>query len=233
MIITSQGFGHFTQGINNQDFGIETPRMLLIVDGCSGGKYSEVGTKLFAQIFSRKEECNKVETFENNVKTVFDELIGMMAKYYSSKDELEKEFIMENLLFTIIACFDLEDKFVVKLFGDGYVFTKNLRGNLSFMKFSYGKYPPYYAYKYCNIEEYKDYEFKTFVFNKDTFSNVGIGSDGIMPMVKGEIPQIDNFILNANELAISASIRANKQNFFDDVTIGMFDNKKGGSDGTT
>ena len=47
MIISSQGFGHFTQGLNNQDFGIETPRMLLVLDGCSGAKYSEVGTRLF------------------------------------------------------------------------------------------------------------------------------------------------------------------------------------------
>ena len=64
MIITSQGFGHFTQGFNNQDFGIETSRMLLILDGCSGAKYSEVGTRLFAQLFSRKEDADNLENFE-------------------------------------------------------------------------------------------------------------------------------------------------------------------------
>ena len=64
MIITSQGFGHFTRGLNNQDFGIETSRMLLILDGCSGAKYSEVGTRLFAQLFSRKEEFDNLEKFE-------------------------------------------------------------------------------------------------------------------------------------------------------------------------
>ena len=110
MIISSQGFGHFVQGLNNQDFGIETPRMLLVLDGCSGAKYSEVGTRLFAQIFTRKEECDNHEKFEDNVKEVFDEIIGMMKKYYPTKDDLEKEFIMENLLFTIIACFETEDK---------------------------------------------------------------------------------------------------------------------------
>ena len=36
MIISSQGFGHFVKGINNQDFGIESSRAILILDGCSG-----------------------------------------------------------------------------------------------------------------------------------------------------------------------------------------------------
>ena len=115
MIISSQGFGHFVQGLNNQDFGIETPRMLLVLDGCSGAKYSEVGTRLFAQLFERKEECDNYEKFEDNVKEVFEELIGMMAKYYPTKEELENDFIMDNLLFTIIACFKTEDKYIVKL----------------------------------------------------------------------------------------------------------------------
>ena len=78
MIITSQGFGHFTEGLNNQDFGMETSRMLLILDGCSGAKYSEVGTRLFAQLFSRKEEFDSVDKFEDNVKSVFESLIEMM-----------------------------------------------------------------------------------------------------------------------------------------------------------
>ena len=34
MIISSQGFGHFVKGINNQDFGIESSRAILILDGC-------------------------------------------------------------------------------------------------------------------------------------------------------------------------------------------------------
>ena len=197
MIISSQGFGHFTQGLNNQDFGIETPRMLLVLDGCSGAKYSEVGTKLFAQVFLRKEECDNHEKFEDNVKEVFDELIGMMGKYYPSKEELEKEFIMDNLLFTIIACFKTEDKYIVKIFGDGYVVTQNQQGLSSYMKFSYGKYPPYFAYKYCSNMNFQNYQFKTFEFDRNVFPKIGIGSDGVLPMAKGELRGADNLIFNA------------------------------------
>ena len=247
MIISSQGFGHFAQGLNNQDFGGETSRMLLVVDGCSGAKYSEVGTRLFTQLFLRKEECDNPEKFENNVKEVFDDLISMMEKFYPTREddesnetdedsknhesneadknrnEFENDFIMENLLFTIISCFETENEFIVKLFGDGYIVTENIMGCISYIKFSYGKFPPYFAYKYCpSVPEYHDYEFKTFRFDKAEFSNVAIASDGIMPFAKGEIPGIDEAIKQRNNTRIVTSIRNQKMIFSDDVTIAMF-----------
>ena len=226
MIISSQGFGHFTLGLNNQDFGIETSRMLLVLDGCSEGKYSEVGTRLFAQLFLRKEECDNHEKFEDNVKAVFDELIGMMEKYYPKREDMEKEFIMENLLFTIIACFKTEDKYIVKLFGDGYVVTKNIHGCVSYMRFSYGKCPPYFAYKYCSHMNFENHQFKTFEFDKKVFSQVGIGSDGVLPMAKGELKGIDNIICSGNEKMLKVAVRNQRASFSDDVTIGMFEGGK-------
>lgn len=228
MIINSQGFEHFLQHINNQDFFYETPRMLLVLDGCSSGKYSEVGTRLFTQLFSRKEENDSVEKFESNVKEVFDEIIEMMRKYYPEQESLENDFIMENLLFTIIACFDCKDKFVVKMFGDGYIITQNNRNRLSYMKFSYGKCPPYFAYKYCEMltpNIFKDYEFKTFEFDKRFFKSLGIASDGVLPIVKSSRQLMDVYILNKDILGLQMAIRMRNQLFSDDVTIALFENK--------
>ena len=70
MIISSQGFGHYTDGINNQDLGIEHGKMLLVLDGCSAAKYSDSGVRLFGQLFSRKEECDSLEKFEDNYPAV-------------------------------------------------------------------------------------------------------------------------------------------------------------------
>lgn len=231
MIISSQGFGHFTQGLNNQDFGTETSRMLLVFDGCSGAKHSEIGTRLFAQLFSRKEEADNVETFEDNVKIVFDDIVWMFKKYYPMQEDLE-EFIMDNLLFTIIACFETENEYIVKLFGDGYIITENTQGRISYMKFSYGKCPPYFAYKYCdlqgydNLKNFKEYKFKTFKFDKKIFPKVAIATDGVMPLAKGEVKVNDKCIIEGNEAAIQMGIRSQRQIFFDDVTIGTFGGKK-------
>lgn len=226
MIITSQGTGHFRNEINNQDFVHEASRFLLILDGCSGAEYSEVGTRLFTQLFSRKEEYYKVEKFEENVKEVFEELMNMMEKYYPERKEFEEEFIMKNLLFTIFACFETEEQYIVKFFGDGYIITQNNQDLISYMRFSYGKYPPYFAYKYCDLSyinrDYSDYQFKTFCFDKKDFKKVGIASDGILPIVKGEIPTMDSFLTRGKKNSIEASIRCNREKFFDDVTIGMF-----------
>lgn len=222
MIITSQGFGHFTDGLNNQDFGIETSRMLLILDGCSAAKYSEIGTRLFAQLFCRREECDNVEKFEDNVKSVFEDFIEMMKKYYPEQEDLEKNFIMENLLFTIIACFETELEYIVKLFGDGYVITQNNWGCISYMKFTYGDHPPYFAYKYCNVEKFNNYQFKTFRFDKKIFSKVAIATDGIMPIAKGVVKGLDKPIVDGNEVLTKVGIKGQRQKFYDDITIGTF-----------
>ena len=231
MIISSQGFGHFTSGLNNQDFGIKTPRMSVVLDGCSGAKYSEVGTKLFTQIFLKKEECDNVEKFEDNVKSIFDNIIEMMRKHYTTQEELENEFILENLLFTIIACFETEDKFIVKMFGDGYIVTENVNGCISYMIFYYGKRPPYFAYRYCETlpdeaKDFKDYEFKTFEFDKKKFNKVIIASDGIQPFAKGIVGSVDGALINNNAAEIKLSIMTNRAKFYDDTTIAMVGGKK-------
>lgn len=228
MIITSQGFGHFKDGINNQDFGIESEKMVLILDGCSAAKYSDSGVRLFGQLFSRKEECNSLEKFEDNVKSVFDDIIGMMEKYYPIHDELEEDYIDENLLFTMIACFETEDKFIVKLFGDGYIITQNVKGLISYMKFAYGACPPYFAYKYCNwiAPTFKDYHFKTFTFDKTIFKKVLIATDGIMPVVKYDMRDLDTGITTENFSLIEAILKERRTSFYDDVTIGMLGGKK-------
>ncbi len=232
MIITSQGFGHFTHGINNQDFGMENDNkdMLLILDGCSQATYAESGTRLFAQLFSRKEEWDNLEKFEDNVKDVFDYLIEMMKNYYPTQESLEKDFIMENLLFTIIACFETEDAYIVKLFGDGYIITQNKKGLISYIKFSYGKCPPYFAYRYCpqSAPSFAGYQFKTFVFDKKAFQKVAIATDGIMPIAKGNNKGLDFDIVNGNKTLIEMEIKRQRMSFFDDVTIGMFGGKANG-----
>ncbi len=222
MIITSQGFGHFVDGINNQDFGIESSRAIVILDGCSGAKYSEVGTKLFAQLLKRKEDWDNVEKFEDNVEETFNNIIQMFRPYYT--DEKLENFIMDNLLFTIIALFQDEEKFIVKIFGDGYVVSQNKKRRISYMKFYYGKCPPYYAYRFCrSYSQFLDHDFKTLHFSKKSFSNIGIATDGIVPVVTGLAKIEDEDVIKCDKL-LKMQIEELHKSFYDDVTIGAFVN---------
>lgn len=219
MIISSQGFGHFVKGINNQDFGIESSRAILILDGCSGAPYAEVGTKMFAQILKTKEGWDNVEKFEDKVKETFDEIVQMFKPYYKEEKDMKK-FMMDNMLFTIIALFKETEQFIVKLFGDGYMITENANGRISYLKCYYGKEPPYYAYNYIH----KGYQktIKTFTFNKKIFPQVVIATDGVAPFEKGMLKNQDKNIIECKENLLKMAIQSERKSFFDDITIGGF-----------
>lgn len=221
MQICRQGNGHYLNGINNQDFYYTEQNLKLLMDGCSEGKFSEVGTRLFYQFFNELPNKFDHEEFENNVVEVFTKII----KFFSgeSREKAEK-FIIDNMLFTIIACFELEDKFIVKYIGDGYIITVNTEDMVSYIRLSYGKTPPYFAYNIVQTGTYsKGTEFKTFEFSKEDFKNVGIASDGIAPIVKKRITEDFEKIILGQETKYTPEgiIKSNHTSFYDDVTILM------------
>lgn len=219
MQICKQGNGHYLNGINNQDYYYMENNLKLLMDGCSEGKFSEVGTRLFYQFFSKLDEKFNVEKFEENVKTVFSNMISFFSQ--TGKKNIA-DFVVDNMLFTIIACFELEDKFIVKYIGDGYIITVNSEDMVSYIRLSYGKTPPYYAYNIIPASTYsKKLEFKSFEFNKSDFKNVGIATDGIAPIVEKRITDDFQKIILGLDTRYTAEgiIKSNQGNFFDDVTI--------------
>ena len=219
MQICRQGNGHYIDGINNQDFCYMERNLKLLTDGCSEGRFSEVGTRLFHQYFSLLENRFEVEKFERNVKETFSKIISVFS---STGKKNVTEFIVNNMLFTIIACFELEDKFVVKYIGDGYIVTVNSNNMVSYIRLAYGKTPPYYAYNFLNTNTYKDkLKFKTFEFSKKEFKNVGIASDGIMPIVEKRIAEdFEPFVLGSeSKYTPEGVIKSNHSSFYDDITI--------------
>ena len=223
MIITKQGFGHFEDGKNNQDLGFESvSRAIFILDGCSGAEYPEVGTRLFAQIFKRKEDWDNANKFEENVKETFNDIIAMAEKVFTD-DESMDNFIFQNLTFTIIACFKTDDEYIVKIFGDGFVVTENKYGLISYIRFFYGDCPPYYAKKFLRKAdpELPISEFVTLKFSRKVFPKIAIATDGIAPFAKGLIQNKDEAIINCMSVSINSAISRYKLD--DDVTIAIFD----------
>lgn len=219
MQICKQGNGHYLNGINNQDFYYAEKNLKLIMDGCSEGAFSEVGTRLFYQFFRELEDRFSVEKFEENVGKVFSQIMDFFAK--SGTKDVSK-FIVDNMLFTIIACFELEDKYVLKYIGDGYIVTVNSSDMVSYIRLSYGKTPPYYAYNILDTGTYsQELKFKSFEFSKEDFKKIGIASDGIAPIVDKKVSDDFEKVILGKELRYTPEgiIKSNHTSFFDDVTI--------------
>lgn len=219
MQICRQGNGHYLDGLNNQDFFFEEGNLKMITDGCSEGKFSEVGTRLFAQAFSQLDTRLDLSRFEQNVEKAFMKACSVAGAKFGSDFET---FVINNMLFTIIACFEFEDKFVVKFIGDGYIITVNKHDLLSYIRLFYGKSPPYYAYNKLTTDNYpKTLKFKTFEFSKQDFKKVGIASDGLAPIAEKQISHsFDDFFLGKKTAYNPKGvINSNRTLFYDDVTI--------------
>lgn len=218
MKICRQGNGHYLNGLNNQDFCYMEQNLMLLTDGCSACEFSEVGTRLFIQQFSRLDNRFDVNKFEPNVEKAFSKICSIVPNYSSEKNE----FIANNMLFTIIACFELEDKYVVKFIGDGYIITVNHENMVSYIRLFYGKTPPYFAYNKIKANAYQDkLKFKTFEFLKKDFKKVGIASDGIAPIAENKIEEnFDALIIGEDsKYTPEGIIRSHQSSFYDDVTI--------------
>lgn len=57
MVINKIGQQHIDYGTNCQDYGIEFDGMKVVCDGCSEGKYSEVGAKDFECEAVSQDSC--------------------------------------------------------------------------------------------------------------------------------------------------------------------------------
>ena len=218
MIITTQGMSHFYNGLGNQDLGFEGKRTLVILDGCSKSNYPEVGTRLFAQIFQRKEDWENPEKFEENVKETFDDIIKFSEINFQGEEE---KFIRDNMAFTIIACFKTEESYIVKILGDGYIVTQNAYGLISYTNFTYGNCPPYYAYRYIKENDYPIKEFTTVVFDRKKFLKIAIATDGITPFARELLKDKDQALIDGMSVSVKTAISRNK--FSDDATIALFD----------
>lgn len=175
------GSDHTFANKNNQDFTFYLLNMKVVTDGCGSGKHSEVGTRMFAQLFARKakEYFDKGETVcEENFIEIIDSIFNKMLLLCD-----DTAFIFQNYCFTILACFEFEDEFVVYSCGDGYIIKENTEG-ITFEVLDDGEYPAYYCYNFIKdksiLVEYKDgVEFKVARFSKNEYTNVGVASDGL------------------------------------------------------
>ena len=224
--ISKIGSDHIFGNKNNHDYAFNLLNMKVVMDGCGSGKHSEVGTKLFAQLFARKakeyfdkNECINEENFIDVVNSVFEKMLAVSN---------DISFIFQNYCFTILVCFEFEDEFVVYTCGDGYI-IKETKDGISFEVLDDGEYPKYYVYNYIIdkslLKEYKDgVEFKVTHFSKDDFINVGVATDGLRyssNLLEVEKNKLMRFLHEGKSAQIEKLINRNNRNemFHDDISI--------------
>lgn len=225
--ISKIGSDHTFANMNNQDFTFSLPNMKIVMDGCGSGKHSEVGVRIFGQLFSRKAkeyfdkgEAICAENFERTVNSIFEKMLELCD---------DTTFIFQNYCFTILVCFETEDEFVVYSCGDGYIITENTEGVITFEKLDDGEYPCYYCYNFTDKSALAAYQegvsFKVSRFSKEEYKNVGVASDGlryIEGLLEIEMTKLLRFLREGKGAQIEKLInRNNLKNgmFHDDISL--------------
>lgn len=196
-------------GMNCQDYGFVGERSSYVCDGCSEGKHSEVGAKLFSHL--RKNSILSIDEIFIRIR----ELIGGDTKTL-------KDFMS----FTILRLAESPGDFVVNYCGDGYIILQDHGGNITFEELSDGEYPKYYIYNYIEPEYLKHYKdgvsFSQKTFSKEEYAKVGIASDGLRYILQADEELKQEFInclKSGKELKTKLFINRNHKIFKDDVTI--------------
>ncbi len=229
----------------NQDFVITGKNYGVIADGCSSSKYSEVGTRVILQLYGGIPTCNEEEKFEENITYIMEMLISLLQKYNKeicNNGNYTTDLLMNNLFFTLLACFEKKDEYVIYMLGDGYIITQNKLGVFSYIHSVYSQNkPPYIVYNYC-MNNLPKLSFKKYIFKKEHFNGVGIASDGIEPFVrkingigKEGRDKFEDYLVNKDNLdetkantRLNNFIKSFKSYLIDDTTVFFMGGKANG-----
>ena len=222
MFICKTGNYHLQNGSNNQDYGfvqdigILNRKRKCVCDGCGSGENSEVGAKLFCNIYSKPN----VHTIEYAMSKVMDNFYSFKTQSYISSD------VKNFACFTILSVTETEKHFVVQYCGDGYIIKHNHDNTIEFEELTDGENPKYLAYNYLDpqhLTHYKDgVEITAKMYLKPAFLNIGVATDGIRDIIGSSMEdEFVEYLKSGKESAIKRLINRNQKHIHDDVTIAM------------
>jgi hypothetical protein len=225
VVLSKTGAEHFYADVNRQDFAISLPCLKVVLDGCGSTQFPEVGAALFAQLLvdqSIKREQNgeapiNFENFETVVRAIFDKLSLVLPT-----DELK----LANLCFTIVACFETEDEFVVLSCGDGFILASK-NENMFQLQLNDGEYPRYFIYNLVAnkdlLAEYQDgVGFTETRLPKSEYDNVGVATDGLRfveQLTRSEQYGFYDYLRQGRKGKVAMLINRNTAVFKDDISV--------------
>lgn len=211
MLINKTGADHFDFGINNQDFGIENNFVKCVVDGCSEGKNSEVGAKLFCHLLNQQEVINT-----DTINMIFEKMLNVIG--------MDARDMRDYLCFTILYVTETENEFIAYTCGDGYIVKQRKEDVIEYEKIDNGKYPIYYVYNFVPKEYLSMYKegvtFEEHRFSKEEYSAIGVASDGLRYIFGTTIEQeFTDLLLKRKVNFIKRLINKENRKFKDDITL--------------
>ena len=221
MIISKMGSEHFLYNINNQDNAFIRAGLKVVCDGCSEGKASEVGVKLFDLLFS-PFRISQLTTKAYYLSEVFEDRLLTI---------IPNDAIIDYLLFTILIVDpDNKDSFVVEYCGDGYVLLIDHNDKMTIKELEFGQVngnPIYYAYNFIPEDrligiKHDQCGINRLEFPKSEYKNVGVASDGLRYIFGTEFEQeFRDLIVKGNEIGIKRLINKHQNSFHDDISIAL------------
>lgn len=221
--ISKIGRNHLDEDRNRQDTYITGGCVKIVLDGCGDEvncPYSEVGVRLFEQYFLNIIEEVSADNFVEKVEECFEKLL---------KIENDESFITKNFTFTIVACIETEEKFVIYHCGDGFLLLETQEEMIiqELLNSKESEATEYYIYNYyTNKEMLQEYAsgatFTRLEFSKEMYSMVGIASDGLRYLSQVdymERQKFENALRKRSNGWVSKFFNRNASKFLDDVTI--------------
>lgn len=203
-------------------------KIKVVMDGCGSCEYSLIGVLMFEQEF--KKRAAEMEISPNNLEDVIKEIFHKMLQFDNGV-----QFILDNYLFTILICFEYEDRFEVCTCGDGFILYVH-NGQVFFQEIEGGEkneegkvLPNYFAYDLDEVKgklaNYKNgTEFELYTFEKERFSNVGVASDGLRfcrSLEAEEKSQLFSVIYYRLPIGLERFLEKHKGLFMDDFSISI------------
>jgi hypothetical protein len=213
MFINKIGYEHVLFGKNNQDYGLNLEKVKIICDGCSEGKHSEVGAKLFCHLFQRIYDG----TLDITTQTIFNRIINEL-------DFNQVENIKNYLLFTIIYLKQRENYYYIYNCGDGIIIKQKNDNTFEYDLIEQEGLPKYYAYNFIPEEYLSKYKngvsFDEKEYLKSDYKAIGIASDGLQYILNSYFKdEFEELLIKRKEAAIKRLINREHKYFKDDITI--------------
>lgn len=211
-VVTKIGMAHVDSGTNCQDAS-SFNKYKVVADGCSSGRDSEVGAKLFVHMIQSESEISLI-----SINNIFNRL----SLIFSDDESLER-----YMLFTFMIVHEDQDNYYVTYSGDGNIIYQ-VEDLMDVITIDDGNnVPPYFAYNFwqdkSQLAQYKDgVELKTRAFSKEIYSNIGVATDGLNHADANALKEILDVLKTGKEIHLKKII--NKYNFQsnmfgDDISI--------------